>query len=156
MRVEKPIQLTRRDALQISRLLGRFQDHLETAIESVLAEGETKAFDPKDQPGLEIDRRDWTAAERIITLLEEQKEHEGCAPEPPRPPKWILSISGGVTRAGRPPVVTEHPNEDAAKLALLEYVLRNWEVEMERDFPPKMIPRAARSSNTSTTWMSPT
>jgi hypothetical protein len=49
---EKPIQLTRRDARQIIRLLGKFQDRLEAAIESRLREEETKAFDPKDQPGL--------------------------------------------------------------------------------------------------------
>lgn len=47
--------------------------------------------------------------------------------------KWILTITGGASWAGCPPVTTEHASEAKALLAAVAYVLRNWEVEIETD-----------------------
>ena len=65
------VQLTRRDAAALVRLLGELQTHLESAIESGLVPGETE---PREQYGPDVaaDRRTWRRAEDLVMLLTEQ------------------------------------------------------------------------------------
>jgi hypothetical protein len=44
---------------------------------------------------------------------------------------WVLTIAGGTTWAGRPAVCSLHESEEAAELALWEYVKRNWNLSAE-------------------------
>jgi hypothetical protein len=67
--------LTTRDRRTIIRLLGLLQDHLESAIESVIVPGtgEADPDEPEDVAGLAQDRRDWRAAEILIGKLTKQR-----------------------------------------------------------------------------------
>ena len=58
--------ITRKDAREAARLLRLLQIHLESAIESAIAPGETEACAAIDAPGLAIDRVDFKSAEGII------------------------------------------------------------------------------------------
>jgi hypothetical protein len=63
--------LTTRDRRTVIRLLGLLQDHLESAIESVIVPGtgEANPEEPEDVAGLIRDRRDWRIAETLIGKL---------------------------------------------------------------------------------------
>jgi hypothetical protein len=51
------------------RLLGKFQDHLESAIDCCLAKGESQPREEYLRPSVAMDRRDWASAEALIKLL---------------------------------------------------------------------------------------
>lgn len=67
--------LTTRDRRAVIRLLGLLQEHLESAIESVIVPGtgEANPHDPEEVAGLAQDRRDWRTAETLIGKLTKQR-----------------------------------------------------------------------------------
>lgn len=68
--------LTTRDRRTVIRLLGLLQDHLESAIESVLVPGTNEAnpYDPEEVAGLARDRGNWRAAEMLIGKLSKPRK----------------------------------------------------------------------------------
>lgn len=67
----KDATLDRRDASTIVRLLGVLQTHLESAIETNTVNGKVAACEPYySKKDLARDRRDWLAAELLVTKLE--------------------------------------------------------------------------------------
>lgn len=63
------IHLTRSDAREVARLLRELQLHLESAIESSIAPGETEAFAAIDAPHVATDRVKFKSAERQIRKI---------------------------------------------------------------------------------------
>jgi hypothetical protein len=57
------------EAKTVVRLLGVLQDHLESAIEGTLAEGELQPRESWLRPHVARDRRDWKAAEALVKQL---------------------------------------------------------------------------------------
>ena len=64
------LAITRKDAREAARLLRLLQIHLESAIDSAIAPGETEACAAIDAPGLAIDRADFKSAEGVIRRID--------------------------------------------------------------------------------------
>jgi hypothetical protein len=64
------LSLSRREVVTLIRLLGKLQDHLESAIESCMVPGTNKVSDLWEKRGVAIDRKDWRQAETFVSKLE--------------------------------------------------------------------------------------
>ena len=64
------VPFTRKDAREAAGLLRELQIHLESAIESSIAPGQTEAFEPIDAPHVASDRAKFKSAERLIRRID--------------------------------------------------------------------------------------
>lgn len=71
--MKQQITLTDHERRSVIRLLGKFQDHLESAIETNIAPGETEPREPWLKPIIAQDRRDWWDAEKLVRRLEAKR-----------------------------------------------------------------------------------
>jgi hypothetical protein len=67
-RVEE-IRITRQDALRLVRMLGGYQNFLESGIDGEVLPGEHRARDPKRAPLVASLRRRWKEAEAMVARL---------------------------------------------------------------------------------------
>jgi len=67
--------ITRKEALRLIRMLGGYQNFLESGIDGLVLPGERKARDPEDAAELGSLRRRWKEAEAmVVTLAERSRE----------------------------------------------------------------------------------
>lgn len=71
--MKQQVTLTDQERRSIIRLLGKFQDHLESVIETNLAPGETEPREPWMKPIIAQDRRAWKDAEKLVRRLEAKR-----------------------------------------------------------------------------------